>query len=211
MRTVCTFAIALAIVALLASPALAQRPMGGGGPLTLLTNKDVQKDLKLTDDQIKKFTDLQGKRPQFGDADFRTKIEEFNKLVDKTVADTLKADQVKRLDELRLQQRGARAAFTDEKIAEKLKVTADQKDKAKAISDDARRAMGELFQPGTRPSEEALKKLAALNKSTNEKLAKLLTDEQKKEWAKMTGDPFKGEFPPAFGGPRPGGGGRPPV
>ncbi len=211
MRTVCTFAIALAIVALLASPALAQPPMrGGGGPLPLLLNKDVQKDLKLTDDQIKKFTDLQGKRPNVRFNDPR--MEEYIKLVDKTVADTLKADQAKRLEELRLQQRGARAAFTDEKIAEKLKVTADQKDKAKAISDDARRAMGELFQPGTRPSEEALKKLAALNKSTNEKLAKLLTDEQKKEWAKMTGDPFKGEFPPAFGGRRPGGGGgRPPA
>src|SRR5262249_12851104 len=63
MRSLVKMLLTLAVVALVSSPALAQRPQrpqpGAGGPgqlsgAALLANKSVQEELKLTEDQTKK-------------------------------------------------------------------------------------------------------------------------------------------------------------
>src|SRR5262249_33599198 len=56
MRNLCKVSLSLALVGLLASPALAQRqrqprPGGGFGGGNLLTNKSVQEELKLSKEQ----------------------------------------------------------------------------------------------------------------------------------------------------------------
>src|SRR5262245_64884757 len=72
MRRLFKTCLALALVALVVSPAMAQRqrqPRQGGrggfgfGPEQLLTNKSVQEELKISDDQKKKVEDA-GKKIQ---------------------------------------------------------------------------------------------------------------------------------------------------
>src|SRR6516165_7609071 len=73
MRKLSQFVLAAAVVALVASPALAQRQRQGGGgrqgggfggmsQSLLLTQESVQKELKLTPDQVTKVKDMAEKQ-----------------------------------------------------------------------------------------------------------------------------------------------------
>lgn len=248
MRRLAQVGLTVAVAALLACPALAQQQQrqrqgggrgqgaGGGGQMALLRDKGVQQELKLTDDQVKaidaaakKQADalqaLRGGDPQ----EARTKMQEITRETTKTIDDTLKADQKKRLRQLELQQRGlaALAAPANPRnpnaqtstLAKDLNITEDQQKKIQEIVAGNREKMRDLFQPGGN-REEAAKKMAEMNKETNQKIEGILTAEQKAKWKEMTGEPYKGTLPSAFGGfgggtgRRPGGGGgnaRPPV
>lgn len=214
MRRFTQVGLAVAVLALMASPVLAQqqrRPGGGaaagGGQMGLLANKAVQEDLKLTDDQITKVKDAATKqRAAFqglGDLSQEErvkKMQELNKENTKVLDEILKPEQKKRLRQLSLQQQGAMALATPQ-VAKALNVTDDQKDKLKSIQDDVRKQMGELRQGGGGNREEMAKKRAEITKATNEKVMGLLTADQKAKWKEMTGEPFKGTLPPAgFGG-----------
>jgi Spy/CpxP family protein refolding chaperone len=234
--------LVLGMSLLLAGPALAQRGQGRGGfgggfggPGFLLQNPSVQKELKLSDDQIKKITDAnQSVRDKYKDEfeavaklegdERREKGQELRKKMtdetNKTLAEILKPEQNKRLKEITLQQEGARA-FNDPEVQKALNLTDDQKEKIKTINEDAAKEMGELFPRGRRgaggggappdPSafKERMTKMAAMRKETLDKVTSVLTDDQKKTWKDMTGAPFevKFEFPP--GGPRGRRGGEP--
>src|SRR5262245_9851986 len=102
------------VAGLMAVPAAAQFGRGGGGfggPGALLGNPGVQKELKLTEDQIKKFQDfnqkLQPKRQEAGEA-FRNQDQEKAREIQKEIAtetekfmkETLSADQQKRLKQI---------------------------------------------------------------------------------------------------------------
>jgi Spy/CpxP family protein refolding chaperone len=226
--------LVLCLAAMLAGPALAQRGPGGGGRFgggSLLDNQSVQKELKLTDDQIKKVKEITqsvrdkhkeeldalGKQGPQADREkrqelFRTIREETNK----ALVDVLKPEQSKRFKEITLKQRGAQA-FNDEEVQKTLNLTDEQKDKIKTINEDASKEMRELFPRrggagggGARPDpaafEEMRKKMAALNKETMEKATAVLTDDQKKAWKDLVGAPFEIKFEPPQG--RPGGGGQ---
>ena len=153
-------------------------------------------------------------------------MQDITKETTKTIDTTLKADQKKRLHQLELQQRGlsALAAPANARnpnaqastLAKDLNVTEDQQKQIRDIVAGNREKMQEIFQNAAGNREEATKKMAELNKSTNEKIAGLLTADQKAKWKEMTGEPYKGQLPAAGGfggGRRPGGGGgaRPPV
>jgi len=237
MRAVCKSMLVLGLALLLAGPALAQRGQGRGGgfgggfggPGFLLMNSSVQKELKLSDDQIKKITDanqsirdkhrddFEAVRKLEGDEQ-REKREALGKTMreetDKAVGEILKPDQSKRLKEIQLQQEGARA-FNEADVQKALNLTDDQKEKIKTINDDASKEMRDLFPPRGRrggggggappdPSafQERMKKMADMRKETLDKVTSVLTDDQKKTWKEMTGTPFemKFDFPP--GGPR---------
>jgi Spy/CpxP family protein refolding chaperone len=219
MRTLCKAALTVAVVALVAGPALAQRPGGGGfggfgqGPASLLNNKSVQEELKLTPDQVEKLSapgkKLGEKMREINAGGFqnltdeerqerRKKTEEASKAANdealKLAKDTLKEDQVKRLHQIELQVKGT-AAFSDEAVQSALKLTDEQKQDIKKIQEESRKAMGELFQPGGGGNrEENQKKMQTLRKETQEKIAGLLTADQKKAWKDMTGEPFEIKF-----------------
>ncbi len=233
MRIAGKSVLVLGLAALLAGPALAQRGPGGGGRFgggSLLDNQSVQKELKLTDDQIKKVKEVtqsvydkhkeeldalrkEGRQaqPEKRQELFKTIGEERNK----ALAEVLKPEQSKRYKEITLQQRGAQA-FNDEEVQKTLKITDEQKDKIKTINEDAAKERQELFPRrggaggGGRPDpaafEEIRKKMAALNKETMEKVTAVLTDDQKKAWKDLVGAPFEIKFEPPQG--RPGGGGQ---
>src|SRR5258708_7635391 len=109
--------LALALSAVIAIPALAQPPRGGGrgmggGPLMLLGNKSVQEELKITDEQKTKITEFATKanegRPRFdpnGDMDeFRKSMRESMKnqteRTDNSSKETLTEERQKRLKQI---------------------------------------------------------------------------------------------------------------
>jgi Spy/CpxP family protein refolding chaperone len=213
------FVTAAAIAALAVSPALAQRPRPGAGSgagisgLTLLGNKSVQEELKLTDDQVKKVTDLAKKQGTARQAlrelegeERAKKMQEMAKEGDKMVAEILKPEQAKRLKQIQLQQQGSQA-FNNPEVAKELKFTDEQKSKLREIQQDAEKQRAALRQPGGGGDRtEAFKKMSEINKATTEKAMALLTPEQQATWKTLAGEPFKGEIR-LFqgGGGRPGG------
>jgi DNA polymerase III gamma/tau subunit len=224
MRTL----VSLAAMAILAVPALAQPRQGGGfgGPLFLLTNKSVQEELKITDDQkkkvedaSKKFNDMrQEKMKEAGITvqNRREKREEMDKInkalspeADKALASALSVldeKQTKRFKQIRLQQQGLRA-FSSEEVQTALKLNDDKKKKIKELSEEGTKSIEDQTKDLTRGDfAKRMEITTKVNKETLGKIAATLSSDQKKTWKEMTGDAFEVKFaPPGGGGVRPGG------
>jgi len=208
MRMFCRMTLALGMVALLSSSALAQgRGFGGGmmgGGTQLLTNKSVQDELKVTEDQTSKLTtfaeEMQGKQREafqgFQDLspdERRTKMAEVTRTMQadlkKGLAEILKPEQVKRFEQIQIQQMGA-SAFAMPRVVEALKITDEQKTKFQDINQAMMTQMGELRQQIQDDREGTMKKIADLRKETTEKAMAVLTAEQKTSYKELTGKPF---------------------
>jgi hypothetical protein len=167
------------------------------GPASLLTRAEVQTELKLTDDQKSKATALQEKLreerqgifQELRDASPEERQQIMAKMTEeefKKVNEILQPEQQKRLKQVWLQQQGE-AALAHPMIQEELKLTAEQKTKVGEImraQDEQRR---EIFQNAQGDREAAMAKMEELRKKTNEKLAGLLTEDQKRQWKEMLG------------------------
>jgi Spy/CpxP family protein refolding chaperone len=231
MKTIVRAFTAAALACLVAGTVTAQQP-GRGGPRgggfgmgggNLLTNKSVQQELKLTDEQTKKITtvvDEVRKKHQddfaaLRDLDQAERREKGAALMQKVSEETkkglsgiLQPEQEKRFKQIELQVQGSRA-FTESEVQKALKLTDDQQEKIKTINEDAAKEMREMFQGGGRGNfQEAQKKMAELRKETLNKIQEVLNSDQKTQWKEMTGTPFEIKFdrPPGAGG----GGRRPP-
>lgn len=181
----------------------------GGGLGMLIRNEGVQKELKLDSDQVEKATAAVDKIQQkhqdefaglrdLGQEERREKMASLTKTVNeetlKALDGILKPDQIKRLKQLELQQRGEQA-FTDPGVQSHLKLTSEQKEKIKTIAEDAAAQRRELFQPGGGGDpQEAQKKMAALRKTTMDNITAVLTPDQRQTWKEMTGQPFEFQF-----------------
>lgn len=214
IRTLGKWAVAFGVLALAGSgsTALAQggRGFGGGmgGGAMLLSNKGVQKELKLSEEQIGKadaFTKEQGEKMRekfqglqdLDQGERREKMQaimkESTETTNKFLKDTLSADQAKRFQQISLQQRGY-TAFTDTEIQSKLKFSDEQKDKVKQINEDAMKAMQDARQEAGNDFQAMREKMTELRKETMSKVNGVLTDDQKKTWKEMTGEPFEVKF-----------------
>jgi hypothetical protein len=215
--------LGLGLVILLASPLSAQeqrqgrRPggpggfggPGGGGLAGLLQNEGVQKELKLDKDEITKATAAAKKvrdahQEEFAkvrdlDAPERgTKMREIGAVMNAEVVTALgtilKPEQLKRLKQIELQIQGA-MAFTSPDVQKSLKLTNDQIEKIKTINDDAQAERRSLFSGGGGGRNQGnFQKMQAMQKETLTKIEGVLTDEQKKSWKDMTGEPFQFQF-----------------
>jgi hypothetical protein len=201
----------IVMAVLVAVPVLSQfGPRGGGfgGQGMLIGNKAVQKELKLTEDQVKKIEEnskkLAPKRQEAGEAfkgGDKEKAQEIQKEIatetEKFIKETLNADQQKRLKQIQRQQMRA-AAFSDEETAKELKLTDEQKDGIKKINEDMRAEIREAFQGVDFQDQEARqaaqKKIQGIQKEAMDKITKMLTPDQKKTWRELTGEPF--DLPP---------------
>jgi len=213
MNMIIRTAIGLGLVALIAGPAAAQgqgRGFGRGGNLAqLLANESVQKELKLDDKQAEKakeladktreemqgkFQDLQG----LDQEERRTKMQALNQEMNasalKSAGEFLKPDQIARLKQISLQQRGV-MAFSDPEVAKKLNITDAQKTDIQEIGRAAREKMPsrEDFQSDR---EAAMKKMQEVNKETLSQVVSKLNDEQQKTWKELLGSPFEIQYPP---------------
>jgi hypothetical protein len=215
MRTMFKAMFGLSLVALVASPAFAQGGRGfgmggGGGYGMLIGNEGVQKELKLDDTQLEKakefaekarekMTELRSKLEGLEGEERRTKQQEITKEMNqeamKAFGDFLKPEQIKRLKQISLHQRGV-MAFADPEVAKKLNLTDAQKSDIQAIGQEMQSQMGDLRQQFQDDREGAMKKMAELRKETLEKATAKLNDEQQKTWKELAGAPFTVTFQP---------------
>jgi Spy/CpxP family protein refolding chaperone len=209
MKTLLGSTIVLAAIVLMAAPAHAQgkkgRGFGGafGSPLNLLANKDVQKDMKITDDQASKIKELADMRPKFDKDDaqgFFAKLKEFNETAKEKLKGILSADQARRLEQLTVQQQGASALVFNKTVAEKLGLSDDQTSKIRELTKGAREKMKEIFQENQDDKDARQKKMAELQKSLLTDALKELTADQRIRWQELVGPAFQGTLPVAFGG-----------
>ena len=205
MRTLLCLVFSGTIAVFASSVALAQPPFGGpfggrGNVGMLLRQESVQKELKISDDQLKKVEDLSEQmRDKFQDAfglegEERTKkIQELRKENEKALSEILKPEQWKRLKQISYQQQGA-MAFADPDVAKALQLTDAQKEQVQKLNREMFEQMREIFPPGSPPDEEARKKMTELRTAIADKIMKVSTSEQKTKWKEMQGEPFKGEI-----------------
>jgi hypothetical protein len=193
-----------------------QQGRGGFGQqqslyVIMLTNADLQKELKITDDQKKALKDVTTKAEELakeraaafggggGGGDRQAMQEKTTKLAEEAKATAEKAltdDQKKRIKQIDVQRMGL-AAFTNEDVIKGLKITDDQKAKLKTVSDDTQKQIAALRTElglggrgagggaaGARPDPE---KMAEFQK----KSAKMTEDAMAKATKELTNDQQK--------------------
>lgn len=201
-RRCSTLVLASLLLGSFVSAAHAQRGGGRFGgrmfqvPVASLTQLEVvQKDLKLTDEQLEKLAELnddlnERRRELFqpgGDRDaFREKWAKLNEDAAAGVNDILDDDQEKRARELYIQANGP-AVLLDETVSEPLKVTGEQQEQLREVLAASR---DEFMNAGLRDmdQEEAAEKVKELFASRDEKLLAVLTEEQRDQFGKMQGE-----------------------
>jgi hypothetical protein len=195
MRHILRLAVVMGLVGVLAAVGQAQFTGYGVGGQLLLLNKSVQQELKLSNDQITQLKEavakvlednkgelakIRGAGPEERARVMRTIAEQTNKIVTKV----LNEDQVKRLREIDLQERGPMALY-DPEMRRSLKITDEQLGKLKELADTS------IKQAQKFHDERDVKKIREVVRNAQEKLADILTDEQKKAWREMLGKPFE--------------------
>lgn len=198
--------VLLPTVVLAQPPGPPKGPPPGPPPLhILLTQKSVQDDLKLTQQQIAKiYEQMQRDMQQMKQfkpppEQFKEKMPEQFKEKDKKLVALLQPQQQKRLKQITLQLQIPRV-FTDPAVAEELKLDDDQQQQMRTIMDASTVDQKKLFESKPQPAVMQ-KKMAELKKKATEKTLAVLTSEQQNTWAQMIGAPFKGQiqmpmFPP---------------
>jgi hypothetical protein len=160
-------------------------PAPGASSLNLLNNKDVKKELDLTDEQLTKLPD--------------------EVLV--AISKVLNEKQYKRFKQIELQQRGNRA-FGDTKVQTALKINEEQKKNIASILEDANKELAEAAPKfggfggkggGGGFGKGNAEKIEKINADAKDKILAVLTKQQRKEWREMVGEEFK-MTTPAFGG-----------
>lgn len=197
---------------LVAVSGLAQRPAPGGmmpgmdgpPPFLFISQKSVQEELKLTEEQVKKIME---ERKKYRDArealqnapaeEMDKKIQDLNREGEKAVASVLQLDQTKRLKQITLQQVGPLALGKPEYVKE-LSFSEEQQKKIKDIREEMAKEIAKAQKEKSGDPKEVRKKMGEVRHHASEQILKLLSDEQKAKWKEALGEPFKGEL--NFGG-----------
>ena len=191
----------------------------GAGQFVLLTDRAVLDDLRLSDEQHEQIRTLtermeEQRKKKFkafykmSAAERQRRFVELARGNEAAVAAILKPEKLHRLEQIALQNRGP-SAFREADVAAALKLTAEQKQRIRAI--EAETFFGPPPEslrrggPGRGdPRQEHDKKM----KEARDRIQALLTPAQAKQWREMTGAPFEGStsciLPPSvfpYGGP----------
>jgi Spy/CpxP family protein refolding chaperone len=139
--------------------------------------------------------------------EFRKQAAERTKTEKTKLAEILLPNQMKRLNEIYIQQLGTRA-LDDEDVATELKITAEQKTQVAKVREESQAQMRELFTAGAGGDREAARaKFTEARKASDEKILAVLTADQKAKLEELKGKPF--ELPEGARGGAPGGNRRP--
>ena len=204
--------LAAVLVVLVAPAALGQARSGlglwqdGRSPVLMLANqKSVQEELKLSEQQIKKVAEvgkaMRLKAEDITETDPKERMKKAMELFKRAETDVfamLKPEQAKRMRQIALQQQRLARAFENPEVAKVLKLSDDQTKKMREVRESAAKESAKLSE-GAKSRDEARKKMAEFSKATEEKLFKVLTDEQRTRWSELLGEPFKGELKAGFG------------
>jgi Spy/CpxP family protein refolding chaperone len=185
-----------------------------------ITEKQTELTKKATEGMKEKFTDAKGDKDKMTElfTAMRKETEKVTAEVKKLVEAELTADQKKRLKQIYVQALGVNA-FTNEDVLKDLGATDAQKGTLKTLTTDFTKDVAEVRKDifgepkgkggFTKQDPEKTKefntKRDKLTKETMGKVTEALTDDQKKKWTEMTGEPFDlAKLRTGFG---PGGGG----
>jgi hypothetical protein len=206
---------------------------GGGSPTFLVQNKAVQDELKMTEAQVTKIQEwgkeffskqreiFEKEGIEFGKGGFTPEMREklaavnvkVTKVAYKDLEGILKPEQVERVKQISRQAAGV-TAFQDAEVAEKLKLTDQQKGSIKGIVAEFQKDQQEVlgigkgkgkgggfgkggFDPEKMAANQA--KVQKLQKEAVAKVQDLLNNDQKKAWQEITGAPFDtAKLTPAF-------------
>jgi Spy/CpxP family protein refolding chaperone len=185
-----------------------QQPNGptGGFPDQLLQHREVQEELKLTGGQVQRINEMRH-------AVHEKHREELDKLRDlgpqerhreqavldgaisremmQALSRILEPAQFGRLEQIHRQQQGLRV-FSDPGVDKILRLTNKQKQNIKKLSDDAANEARMLFRTAAQNGfQETLKKIETVRQKAIERCVALLTDEQRKAWKDLIGEPFE--------------------
>jgi hypothetical protein len=179
-----------------------------GGLEVFLDNQSVQRELKLSDEQVQRIKELK-KRVRQNQAKAVAKVQEANasaeerktKLKDaassaaeemrKGTNDILGPEQLKRLKQIRLQAECLEALLEPE-VTKALKLTDDQISKIHTIQRDLQTDSRALLRAGPQNNfQGSLRKMMALRRDSLDKGIALLTPEQIQIWKELAGDPFE--------------------
>jgi Spy/CpxP family protein refolding chaperone len=169
------------------------------GPV--LSNPDVQKELKLSDEQVNKLKDAIGKVMDKYKDDFaklqrmtpeeqQKKFHEISQEGDKAVAGILDAGQMKRYRQIEWQLQGI-GALVDPTLQKELKLSDEQKKKLDDIFKEAGKKQQELMRNPGATREEAQRKHEEFVKDIEAKANGVLSEEQKKNLKELKGPQFQ--------------------
>jgi hypothetical protein len=192
--------------------ARAQHPAhhdAAGIQAALLTNRSVQKELKLDEAQVEKVASLAKDVAAKGraaalefkalpDSERREKMHALMTSVCAEAMSTLRgvftAEQFKRYDQIVLQQRGI-MAFSDVDIQGKLRLTGEQKDRLHGLAIDLHGKMRSLSQNASAEKMgEVHEQGMVLHRKALDQAVAMLTAEQRTTWKELTGDHFDVKF-----------------
>jgi hypothetical protein len=179
----------------------------------VLNNKALQEELKITAEQKEKLKPaadkmaawqkkqgemFAGGKGGFDKEKFQESMKEgqaVNEGTKKAVEETLNADQKQRLKQIEVQASGPRAFANEETVAD-LKLTDAQKTKIMGINDELRKDSQEVRREGfgggfdAEKMAEVTRKVDKLEATAMKEIQDALTDEQKKTWKTIVGEPF---------------------
>jgi hypothetical protein len=215
MRKVFRLSVFLGVLAWIVVPARAQQP-GSYGPgrgldsLTLLRLKCVHREINATPEQARKLDALCDEFLKKGQEeaervreipkqDRRAKLLEMQRTRQedrrKGVAAILKPEQVKRFDQIEIQQRSINA-FEIPRVQERLKLTEGQKVQVQEINREMMDSIADLTRRAVRSDDirkdaaELVRQVFPLRAQALAKCVAMLTDEQKATWNDLYGEPF---------------------
>ncbi|SRR6056297_151032 len=206
---------------------------GGGSIVELLAKEEVREELEMDEMQVEALgtvreslqEDMRSMAQDIGGGNFREmseedrrkvfekmqkKREELEEKVTQALDEVLLPEQSERLHQIRIQVQGIRA-LADEKVAEQLEITAEQKKEMEEVQDKMRSEMAEKFREARESGDFGAMRdlMPKMQEKTEAAMMEILTAEQKKKFEEMKGEPF--EMPEndrgGFGGGRGGAGG----
>ncbi|VTS02974.1 hypothetical protein [Tuwongella immobilis] len=178
---------------------------GGGGWTGVMNFPGVREELKLSEEQQEEFGKLMSEQREKQKGIFEkmkdlsreermTKFNELRKEMSeentKNLTKVLKPEQITRLKQIYFQQIGVLGYEDSDDLKKELSLSEDQREKLKSISTDFRKDMQDLFSggPGNAGNFE---KMQMIRKEAMESAQNLLTDDQKKKWESLVGEPFE--------------------
>jgi predicted negative regulator of RcsB-dependent stress response len=172
----------------------------------LLTNESVQRELKLDDSQVERVATLakevvargRAAAEEFKDLAASERREKMHGVMTETCAKAMKtlhevltAEQVKRYEQIVLQQLGI-MAFADPEIQEKLKLTDAQKERVHEVAMDLHGRMRDLPQSiSPEKMAEVHEQALALHRKALDQALTCLSAEQRATWKEMVGKSFE--------------------
>jgi len=173
-------------------------------PFHIIQSPDVQKELKLTKQQLKAFETAQAdleeatrELPLLKPAQAKAQAAKVTKWAEETVVAILTPEQQKRHRQILWQVLesggGAYGQAANPVFAKEVGLTADQVKQAKKIETDYLAAWQKMALANPLAGNMPLPGEEELRKKAEDAALKLLKPEQKKRWNEALGEPFKGE------------------